>query len=320
MNSMLNYRQPTGVPNAPTLKPPQANAGMGPQPQLGKPMGFVAPGQPITNANGVTRMAGAVPAGAKAFGAPSAQALPNGPVQSLQGNTNGQLPGGIAPPNPEMNRFQTSGGIAPPNPGMPPLQIQQHQQQSKSPLPGQPMGYGQPQAGGLPPTLNTRIMGANGQMPNIGAPAPRPVQNTQVAPPPQAQPMGFPGQPTISTGPVYSQQQQDQLINQAIGQNAMQADTQARNVMNRVGASGFAAGGSPAAQAMQNQTRVAQMQADNAARTGIPLQLAQTNAQHLLNSQQAAEGQYSNRMNERLTGQGQQLGFLSNLMGSLLTY
>ena len=132
--------------------------------------------------------------------------------------------------------------------------------------------------------------------------------------------MNYGGQPTIGAGPVYNQQQQDQLINQAVGQNGMQAATNSQAMMGNLGAAGFAGAGSPKGMALENQIRAAQMGADNAARTGIPLQLAEVNAKHQLAGQQAQENQYSNRQNERLTGQGQQLGFMQGLMGSLLTY
>jgi len=195
---------------------------------------------------------------------------------------------------------------------------------------GAPSQVGAAASSGMPPGYNFQYpqemigqmrqappgMGGSGQVPQ---PTPQPQQQSQGGGPmQQMMPQGFPGQPGINTGPVYSQQQQEQLINQAIGQNSMAQGGQNMAVIDKLTGGGFAGGGSPKAQAMMNQNAVGRMQADNAARTGIPLQLAQINAQHQLAAQNAAENQYANRQGERLTGQGQQLGFLNGLMGSLL--
>lgn len=136
--------------------------------------------------------------------------------------------------------------------------------------------------------------------------------------PQQFQPQAPAGQPMINAGPVYNAEQQSQLINQAIGQNAMQQGTANQQAINHLNAGGFAGAGSPKAMALQNQNAAARMMADTNARTSIPLQLADKNAQHLLDAQRAQEQQYANRQNERLTGQGQQFGFMGNLLNSLL--
>lgn len=231
------------------------------------------------------------------------------------------VPGGIG--NSAINRMNTGAPVQAPPPGVPnypaPKPPQVNAGMGPQPQVGQQPMTNSPQ--GVPPFQRAIQLPNGGWGVDRGAPQPPPQQRVQSGggQPQQMMPQGFPGQPNINTGPVYTQQQQDQLINQAIGRNAMAEGGQNMAVIDRLTGGGFAAGGSPRAMAMQNQNAVGRMQADNAARTGIPLQLAQVNAQHQLAAQQAAENQYANRMGERLTGQGQQLNFLNGLFGSLLT-
>lgn len=311
---------PMGQAPRPALKPPQANAGMGPQPQMGQQPPFVA------------RTPGWNPNGSNAGGAPAMPgAAPKMPSTPMQRTPNPMLMNGPAQGAPAATQtpsFASQQEIE---------RARQRQQQSQQPMVQQIQNAAQGMRGQQPqqPMRQQTQYGTanNGPRPDANTTMPRPMnipmdvpmqpqtRPQAVASPQQpmaAQPMY--GQPTIDAGPVYSQQQQDQLINQAVGQNGMQAATNRQSMMSGLGAAGFAGGGSPKAMALENQIRAAQMGADNAARTGIPLQLAETNAKHLLASQQAQEDQYSNRQNERLTGQGQQLGFMQGLMGSLLTY
>jgi hypothetical protein len=324
----------------PALKPPQANAGMGPQPQMGQPQ--ISPGAGYSSQQmQQIQQAGGLGAVASGFAGPR-------PITSNGQTRTPTMPGGVPPQQggsyPMQARTPQAGGV-PAATQTPPWATQQRMQQQAG-LGSQPMGQqiqgAIQQQRGTPGPMNPAVSPQNApprpynMTPSGGAnttmarpmyiPPDMPTQKPSPAPQaqqsqPQAQPMmNYGGQPTIDAGPVYSQQQQDQLINQAVGQNGMQAATNRQSMMSSLGAAGFAGGGSPKAMALENQIRAAQMGADNAARTGIPLQLAETNAKHLLASQQAQENQYSNRQNERLTGQGQQLGFMQGLMGSLLTY
>lgn len=273
---------PGRVPQ-PAIKPPTANAGMGPQPQMGMPQ----PPNPM-QAMRSTRPAGPIPFGNDALRPLDQPRQPMPQQQQPMMQQQGTMQGGM-PQQSQMQPQQGWNGRPAPNYGHQPI-VQQ----------GGPFTVRQP--------------------PGTMAPMPQPTTQGQVQPQ-QAQPMQqqYPGQPTIQTGPVYSQEQQDQLINQAIGQNAQQMGGANMAVIDRLTGGGFNAAGSPKAMALQNQNMAARMQADNAARTGIPLQIAQANSRHLLDSQMAAEDQYSNRQNEMLTGRGQSMGFLNNLFGSLLT-
>lgn len=310
-----------------------ANAGMGPQPQMGVPQ----PPPVAVNGGAFNGMNIDAPMGG-AFAGPR-------PITSNGQTRTPTMPGGTPPQQggsyPMQGRTPQAGGMPPAATQTPPWATQQRMQQQAG-LGSQPMGQQiqgavqqMRQAPQQQPMRQQTQYGTanNGPRPDANTMMPRPMNIPMDVPmQPQARPQAVAspqqpmaaqpmyGQPTIDAGPVYSQQQQDQLINQAVGQNGMQAATNRQSMMNSLGAAGFAGGGSPKAMALENQIRAAQMGADNAARTGIPLQLAETNAKHLLASQQAQENQYSNRQNERLTGQGQQLGFMQGLMGSLLTY
>ena len=325
-----------GTVPRPALKPPMANAGMGPQPQMGVPQpppvavnggafngmnidapmgGAFAGPRPITS-NGQTR----TPTMPGAPGGVPPQQDGSYPMQARTPQAGGVPAATQTPPWATQQRMAQQAGL-----GTQPMgqQIAGAAQQMRQQPQQQPMRQ-QTQYGSANPTprpdANTTMARQMYIPHDVPAQKPSPAPQAQQSQP-QAQPMmNYGGQPTISAGPVYNQQQQDQLINQAVGQNGMQAATNRQSMMSGLGGAGFAGAGSPKAMALENQIRAAQMGADNAARTGIPLQLAETNAKHLLASQQAQENQYSNRQNERLTGQGQQLGFMQGLMGSLLTY
>ena len=286
-----------GAPPAPAIRPPTVNAAMGPQPQM-----------PQVNA----------PSGAWGGRAPTAVPNPPMPRPPAQAGNSFVAPGQHTLPSGQV--FNASSG---------PVGSSDSYQKPM----GQPMQQPAP-AGAMQPQAQMRQqpIAAAGSMNPYSMNPMQQLQQQQAANPrllqqPQSQQMAqpmqqgqqYPGQPTISTGGVYTQEQQDQLINQALGSNAMQAGTQGQQVNNQLSGAGFSAGGSPKSMALLNQIQAARMGADNQARTGIPLQLAQMNAQQNLASQRAAEEQYGNRQNERLTGQGQNLGFLSNLFGSLLT-
>lgn len=197
-----------------------------------------------------------------------------------------------------------------PKPNLQHPMLQQHPNITQA-IPGSQI---QRQPSPTPPTLQ-------GGYNNVAMQSAQQVRQPQQQAPQQFQPntgQAPQGQPMINAGPVYNQEQQQQLINQAIGQNAMQQGTANQQAINHLNAGGFAGAGSPKAMALQNQNAAARMMADTQARTSIPLQIADKNAQHMLEAQRAQEQQYANRQNERLTGQGQQFGFMSNLMNSLL--
>ncbi len=246
-----------------------------------------------------------------------------------------QGPGAMQPSGP--------GGMAPPAPAPPPAQPQQQapkppapapQQQSQpapqaqpysAPMPAQPnMPQAGPQAGGAGLSVQT----GPGQFQPFGQPNAKGV----IQSPPQAQ--STPGvgqqvsgtgflspfgpQPTINATSVYTPQQQQQLVNQAVNQNARTAAGANQQAAMNFGGAGFAAAGSPAMAAIQNQNAAQQMMANTQAMTNIPLQTGAANAQQLLAGQNAQQNQYNQGIQNWLGNQGQQLGFLGGLMGSIL--
>jgi hypothetical protein len=90
-----------------------------------------------------------------------------------------------------------------------------------------------------------------------------------------------------SYSPLISSQQQDQMLNSAMAGNAQTAASSMNRARQSLGARGWAPT-SPALGAMQQRTDFNRMNADTTARTQIPLQVAQANAQYGL--QQGQQG------------------------------
>lgn len=92
----------------------------------------------------------------------------------------------------------------------------------------------------------------------------------------------------ITQGPVWTQQQIDQQVNNQKSNNARAANTQSQAAARSTAASGFGAA-SPLLQALQGTIQAQRMGADAAAERETNWNAAQGNAQQLLASQQAAE-------------------------------
>ena len=123
-------------------------------------------------------------------------------------------------------------------------------------------------------------------------------------------------QPTVNAGPIYTPQQTQQQVNQAVGGNDARYAGLVRQLQSRFGAAGV----SPNSAAMQSliATLGARNSADNAdIRTSLPFETASGNAAHLLNSQIAQENQFSNRRQEQLGSQRNAIAMLSSILGVL---
>lgn len=108
----------------------------------------------------------------------------------------------------------------------------------------------------------------------------------------------------IGMGPVISGQQQNQMLNSALAGNAQSAAGAMQNAQTSFGSRGWAPT-SPALRSYQNRIGMNQMLADTQARTQIPMQAAQTNANYALQAQQG-----------NLAAQNQRLGALSSYYNS----
>lgn len=114
---------------------------------------------------------------------------------------------------------------------------------------------------------------------------------------------GFGGQP------VYSDQQQQQLINSGVAQNNQHLASSLQDLRGSLAGKGFSAN-SPLWQALMSQRQAANAASNADVRRQIPLEIAQANASHQLNSRLAAEEIRSRRWND-------QMGLLTSLLGVL---
>ena len=105
------------------------------------------------------------------------------------------------------------------------------------------------------------------------------------------------GQPHISAGPVINPQMQQQQINAMRARAGMQAATQDR-IMGRQAAGRGLGANSPLAMALRGQNQAASRAGMADQERELKLGNATANASHMLQAQQAREGQFSNRMGE----------------------
>ncbi|MBA4019208.1 MAG: hypothetical protein C0483_18740 [Pirellula sp.] len=123
-------------------------------------------------------------------------------------------------------------------------------------------------------------------------------------------------QPTINAGPIYTPQQTQQQVNQAVGGNDSRFAGLMRSLQSRFGASGFSPN-SAAFQALAAQLGVQNTAANADVRTSLPFDVASGNATQLLNSQVARENQFANRQQEQLGSQRNAIAMLSSILGIL---
>ncbi|NJL70224.1 MAG: hypothetical protein HC888_00825 [Candidatus Competibacteraceae bacterium] len=100
--------------------------------------------------------------------------------------------------------------------------------------------------------------------------------------------------PEISVGPVWTQQQTNEQVNAGKAANTQGAQTQMQQQQRSAAAKGFG-GNSPLLAALQNQTQTATQAANSDLERQIRFDTAEGNAQQLLRTQQARQGQWKDR-------------------------
>lgn len=107
--------------------------------------------------------------------------------------------------------------------------------------------------------------------------------------------------------PVYNQQQQQQLINSGVASNQQQLETNLQGLRGSLAGKGFSAS-SPLWEALMSGQQAATAASNADVRRQVPLEIAQGNATHRLNTALGAEEIRSRRFND-------QTGFLTQLLG-----
>lgn len=123
--------------------------------------------------------------------------------------------------------------------------------------------------------------------------------------------------PQIPVNDVVSGQQQNQMLNSAIGANAAQRQTGMRDARRDMGARGFTSE-SPAMQATSNRLGLNEALANTQARVDIPIQAAQQNAQHRLQAMQANQGQRAQDIQNFIGLENAQTNRISPLLSALV--
>lgn len=149
----------------------------------------------------------------------------------------------------------------------------------------------------------------------LGAPAGANTGGGTVAGPsvPPAAP-AFPGQPTIDANPLYRPGDTEATMRSAMGQVGAAGAAQANQMINQFGNRGFAGGSGALAHQMAVPQQMARNQMGQLA-FQIPLQHNLANAQHMLNAQQAQEGQFATRQREGIGRQNVLASIFNPLIG-----
>lgn len=121
-------------------------------------------------------------------------------------------------------------------------------------------------------------------------------------------------QPAINAGPIYTPQQIQQQVNRGVAGNDAQFAGLLRSLAGRFGGAGFSQN-SPLLAALMQQAGAQNIAANTNVRTQLPFDIASGNASHLLQSQAAAENQFSNRQQEQLAAQRNAVAMLSSVLG-----
>ena len=121
-------------------------------------------------------------------------------------------------------------------------------------------------------------------------------------------------QPMINTGPIYTPQQTQQQVNRGVAANDSQFAGLLRMLAGRFGGAGFSQN-SPLLASLMSQAGAQNIAANTNVRTQLPFDIASGNASHLLQSQAAAENQFSNRQQEQLAAQRNAVAMLSSVLG-----
>lgn len=123
-------------------------------------------------------------------------------------------------------------------------------------------------------------------------------------------------QPNITEQQVFSPQDIQRMLTGQLERNAMEEGSRNLEAQNRMGAQGMQRASGALAGNERMNAFLRSMQ-DATAQREIPLQAAMPNAQHLLATQQAREGQYSNRIGEDLGYQQVNASLMSPLLSAL---
>lgn len=121
-------------------------------------------------------------------------------------------------------------------------------------------------------------------------------------------------QPMINAGPIYTPQQTQQQVNRGVAANDSQFAGLLRMLAGRFGGAGFSQN-SPLLASLMSQAGAQNIAANTNVRTQLPFDIASGNASHLLQSQSAAENQFSNRQQEQLAAQRNAVAMLSSVLG-----
>lgn len=124
-------------------------------------------------------------------------------------------------------------------------------------------------------------------------------------------------EPTITTGPIWTNQQVQEHVNALRSQADAGTASQIRNLRNELSGRGFSAN-SPLAMAFQQQALMNNLAAGSDLERQARWEAAQENATHLLKSQAAREQQYANRQQEEIERNKVRTGFLASILGALL--
>jgi hypothetical protein len=122
--------------------------------------------------------------------------------------------------------------------------------------------------------------------------------------------------PSITVGGVWNPEQIQQQVNATRAQNDQSMQTQNRAAASDLAARGFGSN-SPLLAALQGQNFASNLGANTQAEQQLRTTAAQQNAQQTLATQQAAEGQYHNRMQEEIARLQPYWSYQSALIGAL---
>jgi hypothetical protein len=123
--------------------------------------------------------------------------------------------------------------------------------------------------------------------------------------------------PQIRVDDIISGQQQNQMLNSAIGANSAQRQTAERDAMSSLGGRGFTSE-SPALQATKNRLGLNEALANTQARVDIPMQANRQNADYRLQATQANLGQRNADVQNFVGMENAKTGRISPLLSALV--
>ncbi len=125
-----------------------------------------------------------------------------------------------------------------------------------------------------------------------------------------------PASPEITVGGVLNPQQVQQQVNAMRAHNDQKAQTQMQGNSQDLAGRGFGSN-SPLLAALQGQAQANNLATNTAGARDIRLNAAQMNASHLLDTQQAREGQFASRQREDIERRKPYWAYQTSLLGAL---